>query len=121
MTLSSEALLAALKSASSSSGSSTASSYDTDEVVMKLAKKNQQALLSFEINGSTMLGRKVRVTHDVKIEVMKPAEVERMKEPMCPEPDVRCVWVASVVLLLTLCWIVRHTSSCPLCRNYGRL
>jgi HUS1 checkpoint protein len=85
MALPSDALLAALKSASSSA--STAS--ETEEVIMKLAKKNGQAVLSFEINGLTRVGRKVRVAHDVKIEVMRPADVERLSEPLCPEPDVR--------------------------------
>jgi HUS1 checkpoint protein len=84
MALSSEALLATLKSASTSSKSA----YETEEIVMKLAKKNDQAVLSFEISGMTRQGRKVRVAHDVKIEVMKPADVANLKEPMCPEPDV---------------------------------
>lgn len=83
MALPSDALLAALKSASSSA--STAS--ETEEVIMKLAKKNGQAVLSFEINGLTRVGRKVRVAHDVKIEVMRPVDVERLREPLCPEPD----------------------------------
>lgn len=85
MELSSEALLATLKSASTSSKSA----YETEEIVMKLAKKNDQAVLSFEISGMTRQGRKVRVAHDVKIEVMKPADVARLEEPMCPEPNVR--------------------------------
>lgn len=86
LSLSSEALLAALRSASSSAASS--SSYETEDVVMKLAKKHDQAVLSFEISGSTRVGRKVRVAHDVKIEVMKPLDVARLAEPLCPEPDV---------------------------------
>ncbi|KAG6901958.1 hypothetical protein C0995_006187 [Termitomyces sp. Mi166 len=84
MGINSEALLTALKSASSSS----TSAYETEEVVMKLAKKNAQAVITFEINGLTRVGRKVRVSHDVKIEVMRPADVAKMNEPMCPEPDV---------------------------------
>ncbi|KAF8071503.1 checkpoint protein Hus1/Mec3 [Lyophyllum atratum] len=83
MAITSEALLAALKSASSS-GTST---YETEEVIMKLAKKNAQAVLTFEINGLTRVGRKVRVSHDVKIEVLRPNDVARLSEPMCPEPD----------------------------------
>lgn len=90
LSLSSEALLAALRSASSStSTSNSSSSYETEEVVMKLAKKNDHAVLSFEISGMTRVGRKVRVAHDVKIEVMKPGDVARLAEPLCPEPDVR--------------------------------
>lgn len=84
MALSSEALLAALKSASPS----TSSAYETEEVIVKLAKKNGQAVLTFEINGLTRVGRKVRVSHDVKIEVMRPNDVARLSEPLCPEPDV---------------------------------
>lgn len=83
MAITSEALLAALKSASSSG----TSAYDTEEVIMKLAKKNAQAVLTFEINGLTRVGRKVRVCHDVKIEVLRPNDVARLNEPMCPEPD----------------------------------
>ncbi len=30
------------------------------------------------------------MSHDVLIDVLKPAEMDRVKEPMCPEPDV-CV------------------------------
>ena len=85
MVLPSEVLRAAFKSASSSSPTS---SFETEEVVMRLAKKNDQALLSFEISGLTRVGRKVRVAHNAKIEVMKPAVVEKLPEPTCPEPDV---------------------------------
>lgn len=96
--LTSEALLGALKSAAASS--SSAASFDTDEVVMKLAKKNDQALLSFEICGQTRVGHKLRVTHDVKIEVMRPADVAKLKEPLCPEPDVRCYCHAPLLILI---------------------
>lgn len=84
--------MGALKSASASattSNSASGSSYDTEEVIVKLAKKNDQAVLNIEIIGSTSVGRRVRVAHDVKIEVMKPVDVARLTEPMCPEPDVR--------------------------------
>lgn len=97
LALSSEALLAALRSASSSASSS--SSYETEEVVMKLAKKNDQAVLSFEISGMTRVGRKVRVAHDVRIEVMKPSDVARLAEPLCPEPDVSPSWRLSCTSL----------------------
>ncbi|KAJ3717088.1 checkpoint protein Hus1/Mec3 [Lentinula raphanica] len=72
--LSCEALMGALKSASTSAGTSNSTSgstYETDEVIVKLAKKNDQA-----------------IEHDVKIEVMKPADVAKLNEPMCPEPDI---------------------------------
>lgn len=55
---------------------------------MKLAKKNDQAVLSFEMVGISRSGRKVRVAHDVRIDVMRPSEVDKLREPLCPEPDV---------------------------------
>ncbi|KAH7928104.1 cell cycle checkpoint [Leucogyrophana mollusca] len=93
MTISTEALLSALKSSSSSAASSTIAAailptYDADEVVMKLAKKNDHAVLSFEMFGMSRTGRRVRVAHDVRIDVMRPADVEKLREPLCPEPDV---------------------------------
>lgn len=85
MELSSEALLAALRSAMPSAGSA----FDIEEVIMKLAKKNDQALLAFEIIGVSRGGHRRHVSQDVKIEVMKPEDVAKLTEPLCPEPDVR--------------------------------
>ena len=82
--ISPEALLLALRSAWN-----PASLDSTPETVMKLAKKNDHAVLSFDICGSMSSGRMVRVGHDVRIEVMKPSDVKKLTEPMCPEPDVR--------------------------------
>jgi len=62
---------------------------------MKLAKKNEQALLSFEISGQTRVGHRMRLAHDVKIEVMRPTDVAKLREPLCPEPDVRLTFVQS--------------------------
>ena len=63
---------------------------------MKLAKKTDHALLTFEIHGQTRIGNKMRVAHDVKIQVMKPADVAKLLEPMCPEPDVcAIVWCSA--------------------------
>jgi HUS1 checkpoint protein len=98
MSLSSEALLSALKSCQPST--TTNSSFETEEVVVKLAKKSDQAVLSFEISGATNVGRAVQVTHDVKIEVLRPTDVEKLREPMCPEPDVRMPFVSAVSALL---------------------
>ncbi|KAF8442188.1 cell cycle checkpoint [Boletus edulis BED1] len=93
VSLSTEALLSALRSSSSSASSSSVAAsilptHDADELVMKLAKKNDQAVLSFEMLGVSRSGRKVRVAHDVRIDVMRPSEVDKLREPLCPEPDV---------------------------------
>ncbi|KAG1830591.1 cell cycle checkpoint [Suillus variegatus] len=76
LTLSTEALLSALRSSSSSASSSS------------LAKKNEQAVLSFEMYGMSRSGRRVRVAHDVRIDVMRPAESDKLHEPRCPDPEV---------------------------------
>jgi len=80
--LSTDALSTALRSAS-------AEHTGANEIVMKLAKKKNVPVLSFEIFGTTHMGRRVKVAHDVRIEVMKPADVALLTEPRCPEPDVR--------------------------------
>lgn len=86
LSMSSEALLTTLRSACTPSNNT---GLITDaEVVMKLAKKNDQAVLTFEILGATRGNRRVRVTQDIRIEVMKLQDVERLQEPLCPEPDV---------------------------------
>jgi hypothetical protein len=46
-------------------------------------------VLSFDITGLSRNGRQVRVAHDVRTEIMKPQDVQKLSEPMCPEPDVR--------------------------------
>lgn len=92
LALSSEALLAALRSAAASvsttSTSASNSALSAEEITMKLAKKNDVAVLSFEITGMSRMQKRIRVGHDVRIEVLKPADVAKMHEPLCPEPDV---------------------------------
>ena len=91
-----DALLQALRSASPSTSSSGAlgggiNSYANvpAEVVVRLAKKNGQAVLALEITFDGSGSGKVVVAHDVLIDVLKPAEMAKLKEPLCPEPDVR--------------------------------
>lgn len=67
---------------------------------MKLAKKHGRAVLCFDVAltfgggglsafGGTAGSKKARIEHNVLIEVLKPADMARLKEPLCPEPDVR--------------------------------
>ncbi|KAA1467264.1 cell cycle checkpoint [Dentipellis sp. KUC8613] len=81
LALATDALSQALRSAA-------AQNTGAEEVVMKLAKKRDAAVLNFEIFGASKMGRRVKVAHDVRIEVMKPADIARLKEPLCPEPDI---------------------------------
>ncbi|KAJ9101235.1 hypothetical protein QFC21_003454 [Naganishia friedmannii] len=48
-------------------------------VVMKLAKKNDRAVLVFEIRAF--------VNHDVGVTVLAPIKVKELREPCCPTPD----------------------------------
>jgi len=83
-----------LSAGTSAGGANGVASFEVEEVVMKLAKKNDMAVLTFEVAESTMMGRRVNVKHDVKIEVLKPGDVERLKEPMCPQPDVSPICIS---------------------------
>ncbi|CDO68503.1 hypothetical protein BN946_scf184499.g28 [Trametes cinnabarina] len=56
--------------------------------VWSLAKKGEKSVLSFEITGLTATGRNISVVQHILIDVLRHSEVERLKEPMCPEPDV---------------------------------
>ncbi|KAF8588237.1 cell cycle checkpoint [Ramaria rubella] len=98
MRISTEPLLHALKSALAA-----------PEVIMKLAKKNNHAVLSFEITVQTRQNAKACVTQDVNIEVMGPLDVEKLKEPMCPEPDVH-IMLPPLVKLRTVTDHLRQLS-----------
>lgn len=88
ISISPDALLQVLRSASSS-----------DDIIMKLAKKHGRAVLCFDIaltfggGGLSAFGgtgsKKARIEHNVLIEVLRPVDMAKLKEPLCPEPDVR--------------------------------
>ncbi|PAV16477.1 cell cycle checkpoint [Pyrrhoderma noxium] len=94
--LSPEALLQALRSASPSNSNpaSNWASKPSGEVVIKLAKKHNHAVLSVEIALALNYGglggssRQAMVVHDVPVEVLKPSDIEKLREPLCPEPDI---------------------------------
>ncbi|KAL8276507.1 hypothetical protein RQP46_011108 [Phenoliferia psychrophenolica] len=86
--VSTEALGRALKSAAGAT-----------EVTIKLAKKggtgpqgtggkNARPVLSLGITSASKQGRSVTITHDVGVKVKKQSEVDALKEPLCPAPDV---------------------------------
>jgi len=58
---------------------------------MKLTKRNGLACLSFDLSLQSKQGKDVKVTHDVKIFVMRANEVALLKEPLCPAPDVHII------------------------------
>ncbi|KAG8754344.1 hypothetical protein FRC11_006703 [Ceratobasidium sp. 423] len=78
--VSTEPLSQALRSASAS-----------QDVIVKLAKKNDQPVFSFEAQTESRQGKKMLVTHDVRIMVMKTVEIEQVKEPLCPPPDLHII------------------------------
>ncbi|PWN51227.1 cell cycle checkpoint [Violaceomyces palustris] len=75
-----ETLLKALRSANNAT-----------EVTMRLVKRNNDPLLSFSITSNTATGAKLDIIQDVLIRVLKPADIAKVKEPLCPEPDVHIV------------------------------
>ncbi|GAA5985845.1 hypothetical protein JCM11641_005318 [Rhodosporidiobolus odoratus] len=66
--------------------------------VIKLAKKGGAGpngtgkgafpVLSLAIESSSRLGKRLEITQDVAVKVKKAAEIELLKEPLCPTPDV---------------------------------
>ncbi|KAL7413406.1 cell cycle checkpoint [Mrakia frigida] len=79
-------LLSVLNSASAMQGKG--------EVVVKLAKRpvgeqgHLKPVLIWEIGGDTKRGRPPRLIHEHHIKVLKPNEIELLREPLCPEPDI---------------------------------
>lgn len=106
-----DGLLVALRSAAASTsgqGSSTVFASAETQVTMKcvivicivcvqesdttarLAKnQDRKSVLSFEISSTNSMGRTMTVVQQLLVDVARHAYIERLKEPMCPEPDVR--------------------------------
>ena len=92
VSVSPEALGQALRSAAAASSA---------RVVLKLAKRAAHAVLRIEIIGTgTGFGgpglglggsssARLQIAHDVLIDVLRPDVMAKLKEPLCPEPDVR--------------------------------
>ncbi|KAI5477604.1 HUS1 checkpoint protein [Pseudohyphozyma bogoriensis] len=87
------------------------SSTGATEVTIKLAKKggtgpagnqgkNARPVLSLAIQSASRHGRMVTITHDVGVRVKKHSEVDAMKEPLCPAPDLFPVGIAFQVNIL---------------------
>lgn len=64
------------------------SSSNAVDVMIRLAKRDKDPLLSFSIANATHSGSRLEIVQDVLIKVMRPAESMRIKEPLCPDPDV---------------------------------
>jgi HUS1 checkpoint protein len=104
--LASDALLAALRAAAGA---------DAHTVVMKLAKKHELAVLTIELTLHARLGADAVVAHDVRIEVQKPADMERLKEPLCPEPDVRMQQGPESSTVFIICRCIYCSRRSPKC------
>jgi len=61
------------------------------EVTMKLAKRDDVAVLSFDMQILSRQGKKMDVTHDVRVKVLRPSEVAALREPLCPAPDIHLI------------------------------
>ncbi|KAI0741690.1 cell cycle checkpoint [Daedaleopsis nitida] len=87
-----EGLLAALRSASAptaAQNSSKAFTTGETQILMKLSKNaEKRSVLSFEISSTNSMGRTMNVVQVLTIDILRHTEIARLKEPMCPEPDV---------------------------------
>ena len=108
ITVASEALLAALRSAAGPSSTKETNkpfSNEETEIIMKYARldvrkclltvvtrlaKNhdKKSVMNFEITRTTALGRSMTIVQQLLIDVLRHGEVARLVEPKCPEPDV---------------------------------
>ncbi|KAF8339769.1 checkpoint protein Hus1/Mec3 [Cantharellus anzutake] len=80
MQISTEPFVQALRSAQSS-----------PDVVIKLAKRDELAVLRFDFQAVSHQGKNIQVIHDVRVHVMRQEEIARLEEPQCPEPDVHII------------------------------
>ncbi|KZP00489.1 cell cycle checkpoint [Calocera viscosa TUFC12733] len=65
---------------------------ETRETVMKLAKKGTDAVFTFETRDHDQTWAKgLTVSHSVRVQMIRPVEMEKVKEPLCPDPDVHIV------------------------------
>ncbi|KAL1916902.1 uncharacterized protein VTP21DRAFT_5099 [Calcarisporiella thermophila] len=58
------------------------------EIMMKLTKKENIPMLSLAITSQTRMGRKQSLTQDIPVRVLSPQQMEMVREPMCPDPQV---------------------------------
>lgn len=141
--MSSEALLAVLRSAAGPSSTKEANNplvTNESQIVMKCASprvtsvhsvilinmsrlaKNQdrKSVLSFVITRTTSSKGVMEVTQQLLIDVLRNAEVERLREPTCPEPDVSPVLCSPLIYEGTLiCPFQVHILLPPLAKFRG--
>ncbi|GAA5941596.1 hypothetical protein JCM3775_005121 [Rhodotorula graminis] len=107
--VSTDLLAKALKSASGAT-----------DVVIKLAKKGGSGpggtgegsypVLSLVVRSSSRLGKRLEITQDVAVKVMKAAEMDQLKEPLCPTPQV-ALYLPSLHTLRTVVERLKTISS----------
>ncbi|KAM0786318.1 hypothetical protein ACM66B_001793 [Microbotryomycetes sp. NB124-2] len=107
--VSTEALSRALKSAAGAT-----------QVVIKLAKKTGlgpqgqttagRPVLSLAISSASKAGRQLEITQDVAVRVKTLSEMQAMKEPLCPTPDVN-ILLPPLSNLRTVCDRLKTISS----------
>ncbi|WWD06059.1 hypothetical protein V865_004144 [Kwoniella europaea PYCC6329] len=90
-----DSLLKILRSADSSVGSinesrSTAALTESD-VTLKLNKKGQQPIWSFEIRGYTAQRKPMSITHEIPVKILSARRQAGLNEPLCPQPDIHVV------------------------------
>jgi len=59
------------------------------EVIIRLAKKGRLPILAVSIKSATNSGRQLDIVQDVAVKVL--SNIDDIKEPMCPDPDLHIV------------------------------
>ncbi|WVN86024.1 uncharacterized protein L203_101182 [Cryptococcus depauperatus CBS 7841] len=91
-----DSLAKVLRSADSSVGGinenlRSTSALSDAEVTLKLNKRDNQPIWSFEIHGFTSLRKQMIITHEVNVKVLSLKRQQELIEPLCPQPDVHVV------------------------------
>ncbi|CAD6919844.1 unnamed protein product [Tilletia caries] len=79
------------------------SGLNASNVTIRLAKRNKKTpLLNFTISSASHTGATLVVVQDVLIRILKPAELDRLREPLCPSADVH-ITLPPLLKLRTVC------------------
>ncbi|GAA98038.1 uncharacterized protein L969DRAFT_102273 [Mixia osmundae IAM 14324] len=58
------------------------------EAVIRLTKKGATPILSLAIKSASHTGKAIDILQEISVRVLKQADMDNLKEPLCPDPDV---------------------------------
>ncbi|KAI8843643.1 checkpoint protein Hus1/Mec3 [Chytridium lagenaria] len=60
----------------------------SDEIIMKLAKRNAMPVLSIVGRSTTRAGKSLHITQDIPVKVISPSDASLIREPTITEPEI---------------------------------